>query len=75
VKKYGALRTSFMALSSTTSHVGIMRLLMNSQKSRLVGLRFHRTFSREISTNHPSTLGRTEGSTGVLLSVSIGLDP
>jgi hypothetical protein len=44
MEKYVALRTSFTASSSTTSHAGIMRLLMNSQKSCPVGLRFHRTF-------------------------------
>jgi ribonuclease HI len=63
-KKCGALRTSFMASNSTTSHVGIMRPSTNWRKSRPNEPRFHRTFSQKISSNHPSTSGRAEASMG-----------
>jgi hypothetical protein len=47
------------------NHIARMyRLSMNSQKSLPVELKFHRTFSQEISTNRPLTSGQTEGSTG-----------
>jgi hypothetical protein len=58
------LEDKFHGLETTTLHAGIMRPPMNSQKSLLVELRSHLTFSQEISINRLPTSGQTEGSMG-----------